>query len=177
MKPAKPVNSKNKTNSPDFLSVGAICLFAAGVLAAKIVFLVDNDLEIKTKFSGQSWQLNSQSIRHYFSELGKFAAQYLHPLSDKLRQQSTAVISNTSNALKHPQKLCVSRSQLTTIVDRAKRMQSIELANSPPAKTDRPIKPTSQVTKTAPPANSATKVDPALPADRSSQSWCITSGK
>ena len=45
--------------------VGFDCLFASGTLAAKSVFLVDNELESKIESSIEHWQIDWQSLRKY----------------------------------------------------------------------------------------------------------------
>jgi hypothetical protein len=103
----KPPTPKPK-NSSDWLSWGFICLLIGGTLAAKNVFLVDNDLEIKTKFAGQSWQLNSQSVKKYATDFSIASRQYLQPLWTNVAQQSTHLLSEANDALTNRQNWCVS---------------------------------------------------------------------
>ena len=53
-----------------------------GTVAAKLIFIVDNDLESKTEFSGKNWHLNCQSIQKCTSEIEKLSDQYI----DRLRK-------------------------------------------------------------------------------------------
>jgi hypothetical protein len=171
MKPLKPpAPSKSNKNDPsDWLSTSVICLFAAGVLAAKMVFLVDNELEIKTKFGGQNWQLNSPSVRKYATDAKKITSQYLiSPLDRSLRQESSKLIVRAGNALTDRQNLCVSTSQLSTILTTAKSLNPIESDNSNP-----PIAGNAKVPKTA---------DRSIPSKHNTSTvqrdpnWCITTG-
>ncbi len=69
-----------------WLLVGIICLLASGTLAAKVVFLVDNDLETKTESSIEHWQPDRQSLHHYLDRLEKFTAKYLKlPVRSEVR--------------------------------------------------------------------------------------------
>jgi hypothetical protein len=176
-KPANPAKSNNKNGSSDWLSAGTICLFAGGVLAAKAVLLVDNDLEIKTKFAGKSWQLNSQSVRQFANDIQKTARPYLHPVGENLRQQSTKLVTQAGDVLTDRKNLCVSTSELSKIVGTAKNSYPIESANPAPAKIDRTASPSNKVVKSANRSNSTTNANPAVKqSDRGVQNWCITSG-
>jgi hypothetical protein len=57
--------------------VGIICLFATGTFAAKLVFLVDNDLETNAESSIEHWQPDRQLLHRYLDRLEKFTAKYL----------------------------------------------------------------------------------------------------
>ena len=82
-----------------WLSTGFICLLIGGTIAAKMVFLIDDDLEIKTKFAGKSWQLNSQSVKKEIANLEISTRQYLQPLWANIQQQSHHSIDRMGNAL------------------------------------------------------------------------------
>jgi hypothetical protein len=100
-------NTQKPTSSGDWLSWGFVCLLIGGTLAAKTVFLVDDNLEIKTKFAGQNWQLNSQSVKKYAADFGIASRQYLQPLWTNLAQQSTHLLSEANDAFT-TQNWCVS---------------------------------------------------------------------
>ena len=59
--------------------VGFICLLASGTLAAKSVFLVDNELESKIESRIEHWQLERQSLREYTDRLKKIITEYIWP--------------------------------------------------------------------------------------------------
>jgi hypothetical protein len=69
------------------LSIGTICLFIGGTIAAKTVFLVDNDLETKSKLNAANWRLDANSARKYTEDLQKFSRPYLDSPGEKLRQR------------------------------------------------------------------------------------------
>lgn len=108
--PKPPTPKPNTSNG--WLSWCFICLLIGGTIAAKNVFLVDNDLEIKTKFAGQSWQLNSQSVKKSATDFGIASRQYLQPLWTNVSQQSTHLLSEAQNALTE-QNWCVSSANST----------------------------------------------------------------
>jgi hypothetical protein len=58
---------------------GVICLFVSGTLAAKSVFLVDNELESKTESRLEHWQLDRQSLRKYADRFKKITTEYIWP--------------------------------------------------------------------------------------------------
>jgi hypothetical protein len=57
--------------------VGIICLFVSGTIAAKVVFLVDNDLETNAESTIEHWQPDRQFLNRYFARLEKLTAKYL----------------------------------------------------------------------------------------------------
>jgi hypothetical protein len=169
--PAK--NAKN--GSFDWLSLGFICLLVGGTVGAKTLLLVDNDLEIKTKFSGKTWQLDSQSIRQYVNSLEKFTYQKLNPLGAELQQQSTHLFNRAGDALSEGKDLCVSKSQVSTILTKAKILTpSDESSTIDKAKT--PVKPTTSKVSPSSPSSTATKNQPTPTADTIDRDWCISIG-
>ena len=109
----KPPNPK-PNSSTNWLSWGFICLLVGGTLAAKTVFLVDNDIEIKTKFAGQNWQLNSQSIKKYAADFEVSSRQYLQPWLATLDRESTHLMKQASATLANHQNWCVSSPNFAT---------------------------------------------------------------
>ncbi len=100
-------DKKSEPKSFDWISTGFICLLISGTIAAKMVFLVDDDLEIKTKFADKSWQLNSQSIKEHVANLEISSRQYLQPMWANIQQQSKHLIQQADNALSS-QNWCIS---------------------------------------------------------------------
>ena len=139
----------------DWLSTGFICLLIGGTIAAKMVFLVDEDLEIKTKFAGKSWQLNSQSIKKYATDLEKSSRQYLQPLWATTQQQSNHLIQQAENALSS-QKWCIAipKSLVNSLEDRSNSTDSAH----PTSKTERKQHSRQQPTTTP---------------DLAAQNWCL----
>ncbi|WP_310425725.1 hypothetical protein [Chamaesiphon sp. VAR_48_metabat_135_sub] len=68
-------------NFSHWLSTGIICLLVGGTFAAKTVFLVDNDMESQTEFSGKNWQLDRKNAQKYTDKIERLAFQYI----DRLR--------------------------------------------------------------------------------------------
>jgi hypothetical protein len=99
MTSSNPDPKSTPKSSTNWLATGFFCLLVGGTLAAKTVFLVDDNLEIKTKFAGQNWQLNSQSVKKYAADLEVSTRQYLQPWLVKLDRESTHLIKQTSNNL------------------------------------------------------------------------------
>jgi hypothetical protein len=167
--------AKNTKKGPfDWLSLGFIGLLVGGTVGAKTLLLVDNDLEIKTKFSGKTWQLDSQSIRQYVSSLENFTYQKLKPLGAELQQQSTQLFNRAGDALSAGKDLCVAKSQVSTILTKAKILTPSE-GSSPLDKAQTPIEPK---TSTGSPSSRslATKNQPATTTDPVDRDWCISIG-
>jgi hypothetical protein len=99
MTSSKPDPKSAPKSSINWLATGFFCLLVGGTLAAKTVFLVDDNLEIKTKFAGQSWQLNSQSIKKYAADLEVSSRHYLQPWLAKLDRESTHLVKQASDNL------------------------------------------------------------------------------
>ncbi len=70
------------------LSIGTICLLIGGTIAAKTVFLVDNDLETQAKSNAANWRLDADSAREYTGDLEKFSRPYLDRFSQFSQQSS-----------------------------------------------------------------------------------------
>jgi hypothetical protein len=148
-----------------WLSAGIICLLVGGTLAAKTVFLVDNELESKTEFSGENWQLNPESVQKYTNNIEKLAYQYI----DRLTQ------------LPDRQAWCGSASEISMVLAKAKSLNLIELNNLAAGKADIIVKiPTNKVIQTdrrlIPNKNLHLYINPTLQSDRSVESWCIAAG-
>ena len=129
----KPPTPKPNT-STNWLSWGFICLLIGGTIAARNVFLVDNDLEIKTKFAGQSWQLNSQSVKKSATDFSIASRQYLQPLWTNLAQKSTHLLSEANDAFTN-QNWCISLANSSASPDSKADSNSLNSPRS--SKTDR----------------------------------------
>ncbi len=70
------------------LSIGTICLLIGGTIAAKTVFIVDNDLETQAKLNGANWRLDADSASKYTGDIEKFSRPYLNQLSQFSQQSS-----------------------------------------------------------------------------------------
>jgi hypothetical protein len=120
MKPDGKSDKKvDKKSSTGWLPTGVICLLAGGTIAARMLLLVDNDLEIKTKFAGKSWQLDLPAIRKYVSDTEKFATDYLNPLGANLQQESTQAIDRAGAVLTDPKNWCIPTSDLSAMFNRS----------------------------------------------------------
>jgi hypothetical protein len=63
------------------LSAGIVSLLVGGTLAAKSVFLVENDLEAKTEFAGKNWYVDTAALQKYPQDIEKLAFNYVDRLS------------------------------------------------------------------------------------------------
>jgi hypothetical protein len=162
MQPSKPAKSivKDKNGSPSWLSLGFICLLVLGIIGAKVLLIVDKDLEVKTKFVGKNWQLNSQSIGQYVNIIDRFTEQHLNYLGRELHKKLTQIIDSTRNSLSHPQNVCVSVSELSTVLDLAQ--QKISRVTDEPTPTNVMISPLIK--------------QPPVSTTPTSQQLCITNG-
>jgi hypothetical protein len=70
------------------LSIGTICLLIGGTIAAKTVFIVDNDLESQAKLNPANWRLDANSARKYTEDIEKFSRPYLERFSQFSQQSS-----------------------------------------------------------------------------------------
>jgi hypothetical protein len=105
-----------KKSSNAWLSVAVICLLASGTFGAKILLLVDNDLELKTKFAGQSWQLDKQSLKKYADDFDRFITESsIEPIGASLQQESIQIINNTNAALSEPRTWCLPTSDFAAM--------------------------------------------------------------
>jgi hypothetical protein len=156
-KPAKSIINKDRDDSPSWLSLGFICLLVCGTLGAKALLIVDKDLEIKTKFIGKNWQLNSKSLGKYVNTIDRFTDRQLKFLGNELRQKSTQILTSTRTALSRPQNLCVPASELSTVLDLAQQKLH-RVADDPiPSKIPTPV-----------------IKHPPVPTTPTIQHWCIT---
>jgi hypothetical protein len=107
------------------LSAGIICLLVGGTLAAKTVFLVDNDLESQTELkSTQQWPAAARSLTHssqkYTGDVEKLAYSYI----DRLTQ------------LPDQKAWCGSSQEISLVLAKAKSLHLIELNNLTQGKAD-----------------------------------------
>jgi hypothetical protein len=152
----------DKKSSSNWLSWGFIFLLAGGTLAAKMLLLVDNDLEIKTKFAGKSWQLDSQSLRKSVANIEKSTYNYFTPIGDSLRQQSTQLLGQADKIRVDSKDVCIVTAELSNILAQAKSFNPIESAHPTADKTDRVGQTTSRsnrVTQISTRPNSTTPTD------------------
>jgi hypothetical protein len=139
-----------------WLSAGIICLLVGGTLAAKTVFLVDNELENQTEFSSKNWQLSPESAQKYTSNIEHLAYQYI----DRLTHLPTR------------KAWCGSASEIAIVLAKAKSLNLIEVDRLTAGKADITVKlPTSQLNRQL-----HLYINPAVSADRSVESWCIAGG-
>jgi hypothetical protein len=128
MIPSKP----DRKTSSSWLAWGFIFLLAGGVLATKMLLLVDNDLEIKTKFAGKNWQLDSQSIRKSVAEIEQSSYNYFSPIGNSLRQQSTQLFVKASNARIESKDMCVVTTELAKFLAQVKDRNPVKSTTPSP---------------------------------------------
>jgi hypothetical protein len=142
-----------------WLSAGIICLLVGGTLAAKAVFLVDNELESQTEFSGEQWQLDSHQ------DLEKLTYKYIDRLT-KLPDRKA---------------WCGSAQEISMVLAKAKNLHSIELNNLTAGKADIIVKLPADRSMPIPSSQSPVKnlhlyVNPDSQPAPAEQSWCIAAG-
>jgi hypothetical protein len=170
-------SDSNKSTSPNWILSGFICLFVGGAIATKTLLTVDNDLEIKTKFRGQSWQVNLQSIRKYTTEIDKFIEREFSPIGVVLRKQSTQLLTRTNEILTVRRDWCVPTPELSTVLAQAKKLNPLESDRSTLSETDRPREFSTDLKQTAHRPSPNQIQPPHLPnSDRTVSNWCFTTG-
>ena len=130
-------SDSNKSTSPNWILSGFVCLLVGGGIATQALLTVDNDLEINTKFRGQSWQVNLQSIRKYTTEIGKFIDREFSQMGVVVRQQSTQLLIRTNEILNVRRDWCVPTPELSTVLAQAKQLNPLESDRSTLSETDR----------------------------------------
>jgi uncharacterized FlgJ-related protein len=146
----------DKKVSVNWLKWTAICLSIGSIVAAKMLFVVDKDLEISTKIGGNSWKLNSQSIRVAATNAENFTTQHINPQLKILNQKLHQLFTQTSDTITARRDWCVSKSQVSTALDKVNSSNASEAERSIQSKDSY--------------ANATKK----LP-DRS-DNWCVTTG-
>jgi hypothetical protein len=117
MKPVVKSDKKfEKKSSNGWLSVAVICLLASGTFGAKVLLLVDNDLELKTKFAGKTWQLDKQSLKKYADDIDRFITESsIEPIGRSLQQESMQIINRANAALSEPKNWCIPTSEIAAM--------------------------------------------------------------
>jgi hypothetical protein len=113
-------------NSVNWLQWTTICLSIGSIIAIRMLFVVDRDLEIKTKIGGNSWQLNSQSISATATDIQKFTTQHIEPHLQTLSHKSQQMFSQTRDAISARRDWCISKSQISTTLDKVKNLNPLE---------------------------------------------------
>jgi hypothetical protein len=143
------------------LSVGTICLLVGGTLAAKAVFLVDNDLETQAKLNAANWQLDAPSVRKYTGDIENLTRTYIDRLSKLADNQSW----------------CGSAREISLVLAKANSLKSIELHHLSQGKANIVIKPPQhKSSKQSIPGrvkNLHLYVNPAPHDEDPVESWCI----
>jgi hypothetical protein len=143
-----------------WLSISIVGLLVGGTLAAKSVFLVDNELEAQTEFSGKDWRVDAKAWHQYSNEVEKLVYKYVDRLG-KLPEQKA---------------WCSSAQEVSLVLAKAKSLQLIEVNNFDRGKADILVK---LPNRTPPIKNLHLYVDPqnrSNSANNQSQTWCIASG-
>ena len=128
---------EQKSSSKLLVSV-SICLLVGGI-AASSLFVVDDDLDVKTKFSSKDWQANLESIDRSTNNIYKFAHQQLVPVGKVLQQQSIQLIARTNNTLAIHRNWCIPTAELSTVLSQLEQFNPIESTNSVSSQSARPF--------------------------------------
>jgi hypothetical protein len=144
------------------LSIGTICLLVGGTLAAKNVFLVDNDLETQAKLNAANWQFDAPAARKYTGDMEKLAYNYVDRLSKLPDRQSW----------------CGSSREISVVLAKANSLKLIELKNLSPGKADIAVKLPQVLSPNKSKAGEDIKqlhlyVNPAQQSAGDVESWCI----
>ncbi len=146
-----------------WLSAGIICLLVGGTLAAKTVFLVDNELEHQAELNSANWLLDPSSATSAAAGIEKLAYKYIDRLTQLPEQKAW----------------CGSAQEISLVLAKAKSLRLIEVNNLAQGKADLIVKlPTPQAIQTAAqqPKNLRLYVNPAVHGSGSGESWCISGG-
>jgi uncharacterized FlgJ-related protein len=155
----------DKKVSLNWLHWTAICLSIGSVIAAKMLFVVDKDLEIKTKIGGNSWKLNSQSIRVAASNAKNFTVQHINPQLKILNRQSQQLFTQTSDTITARRDWCISKSQVSTALDKVKNLDPLE-ADPPTQSKASYANATKKLPKLTQQKTQPDRID----------NWCVTTG-
>jgi hypothetical protein len=175
MKPVKDKPKPDKTPQPsslERLGAGFFWVLVSVTLAAKVLLLIDNDLEITAKFSDKNWHLNIQPIRKYALVLNNFVDRQFSPIVAIVQQQSDRLMTQTSNILATRRDWCIPVSRLPTISVQTKKANPIFFDDATPDRLviipeDRQISPPIQ------PAPTSLQPSPTV---KSVKDWCFTTG-
>jgi hypothetical protein len=139
MKPVVKSDKKpEKKSSNGWLCVAVICLLASGTFGAKVLLLVDNDLELKTKFAGKSWQLDKQSLQKYADDFDRFiSSDLIKPIGASIQQESTQLLNQATTALSEPQNWCIPTSDLGAIFNQSNNSTAAKPPITTAKKNDR----------------------------------------
>ncbi|WP_295615259.1 hypothetical protein [Chamaesiphon sp. GL140_3_metabinner_50] len=155
----------DKKVSLNWLKWTAICLSIGSIVAVKMLFVVDKDLEISTKVGGNSWKLNSQSIRVAATNVKNFTAQHINPQLKILNQQSHQLFTQTSDTITARRDWCISKSQVSTALDKVKSLNPLEADRDIQSK-DSYSNATKKLSKPTQPKTQPARID----------NWCVTTG-
>lgn len=150
-----------------WLWVGLIGLFACGTVAAKYVFLVDNDRESQAESSREYWQLDAQSTRKYTDELQKITDRYLHSASLRMREKSTQ--------LTIPKAWCGSAGEMSAVLAKAQQLDLIDRTHlaADKAKIRLKIPASRSMSDRLPLKQLHLYVNPERQTNKSAPAWCL----
>jgi hypothetical protein len=154
----------HRNGFPQLLSAGIICLLVGGTLAAKAVFLVDNDLEHKTELNSENWYLDASTAQTATGGIEQLAYNYIHRLTQ----------------LPDRKAWCGSAQEISLVLAKAKSLRSIEVNNLSQGKADIIVKLPNLPgveTATQPSKNLHLYVNPAAQSNNAAENWCISAGK
>ena len=156
---------EQKSSSKLLVSV-SLCLLVGGMAAINL-FVVDDNKEVRTKFSSKDWQANLQSIGRSTNDIYKLAHQQLVPVGKVLQQQSIQLIARTNNTLAIHRNWCVPTAELSTVLSQLKQFNPLESTNSTPSQADRPFD--LQINKVKQTSNPDVKT-------QAVKDWCFSTG-
>ncbi len=114
----------DKKVSSNWLQWTAACLSIGIIIAVRMLFVVDKDLEINTKIGGNSWKLNSQSIQVAATNVQNFTVEHINPPLKTLSQRSHQLFTQASDTITARRDWCVSKSQVSNTPEAERSTQS-----------------------------------------------------
>ena len=143
-----------------WLSAGIICLLVGGTLAAKTVFLVDNELEQQAELNSQNWHFAADSVQSNAGRIEKLAYKYIDRLTQLPEQKAW----------------CGSAQEISLVLAKAKSLHLIEVNNLTQGKADLIVKLPNSAIQTASqqPKNLRLYLNPAAQGNGAGESWCIS---
>lgn len=148
---------------PQWLSAGIICLLVGGTLAAKTVFLVDNELEQQSELNGENWLQDFSGTQTDAQGIRKLAYKYIDRLTQLPAQKAW----------------CGSAQEISLVLAKAKSLHLIEVNNLTRGNADIIVKlPKNQMIQSSQqqPKNLYLYVNPEPVSNSSQESWCIAAG-
>lgn len=120
----------NLNSFSHLLSIGTICLLIGGTIAAKTVFLVDNDLETQAKLNAANWGFDADSARKYTGDLQKISRPYLDASGQRLLVLGEVEVRQRLSQFSQQSLWCESAREISLVLARANMLDWADQAGS-----------------------------------------------